>query len=119
MYVDDVADATVAALECETANGGIYNVGTGELVTVEHVARTLMEKYGRQVPLRISGNYRLGDIRHNYADITLANKKLGFNPSYSFEKGIEKFTTWVDEQEVMEDQYEQSIKEMRDRGLYK
>ena len=119
VYVDDVADATVAALECETANGGIYNVGTGELVTVEHVARTLMEKYGRQVPLRISGNYRLGDIRHNYADITLANKKLGFNPSYSFEKGIEKFTTWVDEQEVMEDQYEQSIKEMRDRGLYK
>ena len=100
-------------------DGKEYNVGTGELVTVEHVARTLMEKYGRQVPLRISGNYRLGDIRHNYADITLANKKLGFNPSYSFEKGIEKFTAWVDEQNVMEDQYEQSIKEMRDRGLYK
>ena len=64
-------------------------------------------------------NYRLGDIRHNYADITLARNILGFEPKWSFSQGIEQFTNWVNQQEIQEDKYEASIEEMKRKGLYK
>lgn len=83
------------------------------------VANTLCEKYGIQVPVTISGNYRLGDIRHNYADISLARRILGFEPKFSFTDGIAQFCKWVDKQEVQDDMYEISIEEMKSKGLYK
>ena len=55
-------------------------MGTGVATDVMTVARTLIENYGIEVPLTISGNYRLGDIRHNFADISKARRLLGFEP---------------------------------------
>lgn len=83
------------------------------------VARTLRQKYGSDVEIKVSGNYRLGDIRHNYADLTLANKLLGYTPSVSFDQGIGHFAAWVDNQEIQVDRYAQSIEEMKSKGLYK
>ncbi len=83
------------------------------------VANTLKKCYGVDVPVTVSGNYRLGDIRHNYADISLARKMLGFEPKWSFDAGIQQFTRWVDRQPVQQDNYELSIREMKDKGLYK
>ena len=83
------------------------------------VAKTLCNKYGMQVPITINGNYRLGDIRHNIADITLAKQILGFNPQWNFERGIERFVDWVNTQNIEEDKYESSIEEMKKKGLYK
>lgn len=119
VYIDDVADATILGLEVPEANGHVFNIGTGVATDVLTVAQTLCDKYGVQVPITVSGNYRLGDIRHNYADISLALKILGFEPKWTFEKGIEQFTKWVNEQEVQEDNYEASIAEMKAKGLYK
>lgn len=119
VYIDDVVDATILGLEVPEANGHVFNVGTGVATDVLTVANTLCEKYGIQVPITVSGNYRLGDIRHNYADITLARKILGFEPKWSFSDGIEQFTKWVNQQEVQEDKYEASIEEMKQKGLYK
>lgn len=119
VYIDDVVDATIRGLEEPEANGHVFNLGTGVKTDVLTVANTLCEKYGIQVPITISGNYRLGDIRHNYADITLARQILGFEPKWSFSDGIEQFTNWVNQQEIMEDKYEISIEEMKKKGLYK
>ena len=119
VYIDDVADATILGFEVPEANGHVFNIGTGVATDVLTVAKTLCEKYGVQVPITVSGNYRLGDIRHNFADISLARKILGFEPKWTFEKGIEQFTKWVNEQEVQEDNYEASIAEMKVKGLYK
>lgn len=119
VYIDDVADATILGLEVPAANGHVFNIGTGVATDVLTVAKTLCDKYGVQVPITVSGNYRLGDIRHNYADISLARKILGFEPKWTFEKGIEQFTKWVNGQEVQEDNYEASIAEMKAKGLYK
>lgn len=119
VYIDDVIDATVLGLEKDAANGEVFNVGTGVPVDVVTVANTLIANYGIDTPTRISGNYRLGDIRHNYADLTKIRKKLNFEPKVSFEKGIERFTEWVNTQEVQEDNYEKSIAELREKGLYK
>ena len=119
VYIDDVVDATILGIEKEEANGHVFNVGTGVATDVLTVARTLIEKYEIDVPVTISGNFRLGDIRHNYADITAARTILGFEPKWSFSDGIGEFVRWVNEQGVKEDKYEASIEQMKKKGLYK
>jgi len=119
VYMDDVVNATIFGLEKGKANGQVYNVGTGVPIDVLIVAQTLIKNYGIEIPLEISGNYRLGDIRHNYADITKSREELGFLPQWTFERGIEDFTRWVNYQDVTEDKYDKSILEMKKKGLYK
>lgn len=119
VFISDVVDATVLGIEKETANNQVFNVGTGVATDVITVATELSNNYGIQVPITISGNYRLGDIRHNYADITKARQLLGFEPKVSFKEGLKQFTNWVNTQEIEEDKYQQSIDEMKAKGLYK
>jgi dTDP-L-rhamnose 4-epimerase len=94
-------------------------VGTGIATDVLTVAQTLCKHYGIEVPLTVSGNYRLGDIRHNYADITLAKKILKFQPKVTFDEGIRRFVDWVNHQELQTDNYEASLEEMMQKGLFK
>ena len=119
VYIDDIADATILGLMVHGISGEAFNIGTGVAIDVLTVANTLRKYYGIDVPITISGNYRLGDIRHNYADISKARDLLGFEPKWTFEKGIEQFCKWVDNQPIQEDKYDSSIKEMKDKGLYK
>ncbi|MGF2413885.1 MAG: NAD-dependent epimerase/dehydratase family protein, partial [Ferruginibacter sp.] len=77
VFISDVVNATVLGIEKEEANGQVFNVGTGVATTVMEVASTLIANYKIDVPLNISGNYRVGDIRHNYADITKIKTLLG------------------------------------------
>jgi dTDP-L-rhamnose 4-epimerase len=119
VFINDVVDATILGIEKDTADGEVFNVGTGVATDVISVATNLIKNYGVDVPLTISGNYRLGDIRHNYADLTKIKSKLGFEPKYSFEAGLKEFTNWVNTQEVEKDNYQKSIDEMKAKGLYK
>lgn len=119
VYIDDVVNATVLALESEEANNQVFNVGSGVATDVITVANSLIRHYGTQTPVNITGNYRLGDIRHNFADLTRLRSSLGFEVSTSFDEGIRQFTSWVMQQEVVADHYNSSIQEMKARGLYK
>ena len=119
VYIDDVVDATILGLEKEEANNQVFNVGTGVAKNVLTVANELVKNYGIDVSINVSGNYRLGDIRHNYADLTKINRLLGFSPKVSFEVGLKNFAEWVNTQEVQEDKYQKSIDEMKAKGLYK
>ncbi len=119
VYIDDVVDATIAGMEVPEANAHVFNVGTGIATDVLTVAKTLCKYYGIEVPLTVSGNYRMGDIRHNYADITLAKQILGFQPKWTFDAGIKQFTEWVNQQELQTDNYEASLEEMKQKGLFK
>ena len=119
IYIDDVVDATVLTIESDEANNEIFNVGAGYALDVSKISNTLIATYKSSSRTTISGNYRLGDIRHNYADLTKIKQKLGFEPKVSFHDGITKFTNWVNKQDVMEDKYNKSIDEMKAKGLYK
>jgi len=119
VYIDDAVEATIAGLEEPKANGKVFNVGTGVATNVFTVAKTLCNYYGIEVPLKVSGNYRLGDIRHNFADITLSKNILHFSPKWTFDRGINQFTDWVNEQEFLTDNYEASLLEMKQKGLFK
>lgn len=119
VFIDDVVNATILGIEKEEPGWQVYNVGSGVPTDVLTVASTLKRKYNSDVAINITGNYRLGDIRHNYADLSLINKDLGFVPQYDFETGITRFANWVNEQEIQESKYEESLTEMKSKGLYK
>ena len=119
VYIDDVVKATILGIEKDEANFEVFNVGSGEQTTVLQVAETLREYYNANVDIKVTGNFRLGDIRHNYADLTKIKNKLGFSPDYNFQKGVKIFVDWVNSQEVQEDNYSKSIEEMKAKGLFK
>jgi dTDP-L-rhamnose 4-epimerase len=119
VYIDDVVEATIMGLEKEEANNHAFNIGTGVSISVNSVANLLLKNYNSMSRCRISGNYRVGDIRHNFADMRLAKEELGFRPSYDIEHGIEKFTSWVKKHAVSSYGYENSIQEMKLKGLLK
>jgi dTDP-L-rhamnose 4-epimerase len=118
VYIDDVVDATRAALVEPKANDRVFGIGSGQRTAVITVAKKLRALYGSDVPISVTGAFRLGDIRHNYADLTRARELLGFEPKVAFAEGIERFAAWVNSQEVQPDNYERSIVEMQSRGLY-
>lgn len=119
IYIDDVVNATILCIEKEEANGEVFNVGSGESKDVLTVANALVKNYGATVPVFVSGHYRLGDIRHNFADIKKIGNMLNFKPIVSFEEGIKKFTEWVNTQGIEQDQYIRSIEEMTLKGIYR
>lgn len=119
VFITDVIRATFLGIEKEEANGQVFNVGTGIPTTVQEVAEGLIKLYGKDVPVHISGNYRLGDIRHNYADLKKIQQLLGFRPAVSFAEGLRQFTEWVKAQEVKASRYDESIAEMKAKGLMK
>ncbi|MFH0709182.1 MAG: SDR family NAD(P)-dependent oxidoreductase [Pseudomonadota bacterium] len=119
VYIDDVVDATILGLEKEEADFEVFNVGSGKRTDVLTVAQTLQNEYDSDVNITISGNYRMGDIRDNYADLTKITETLGFIPKIDFETGIQRFAQWVKTQEIMTDNYETSIQEIKDKGLFK
>lgn len=119
VFIDDVVAATVAGIEMESANYQSFNVGTGVATTVLEVAETLMRNYGMEVPIQVTGQFRMGDIRHNVADMQKAKSLLGFEAKIGFEEGISRFTEWVNGQTIMADGYEASLEEMKKKGLLK
>ena len=119
VYIDDVVRATVAGVEHAHVEQEVFNVGSGVCTDVTTVARTLLSAYGADVPLRISGNFRLGDIRHNFADLTRVHDRLGFIPQVTFDSGIREFARWVEGQRIAGDDYQRSIEELKAKGLYR
>ena len=119
VYIDDVVQATILAIQNDDISSQSFNVGTGVQTTVLEVAEQLMLAYDKTVDLQITGNFRLGDIRHNFADLNKIKITLGFEPRFNFNDGIKLFADWVISQKVADDQYENSLAEMRSKGLLK
>lgn len=119
VYIDDVTEATVLAVAKALPAPMSFNVGCGRPVTVMEVARTLKRVYGSDIALRVSGRFRIGDIRHNCADLSRIGEVLGYAPKWSFERGIAEFCAWVEAQKIRPDRCLASLKEMKRKGLLK
>lgn len=119
VFIDDAVAATILAIEHKNAPGEVFNVGSGEPTNVLTVVEHLRKNLGAGGGYRVSGEFRLGDIRHNYADLTKISKRLGYAPQVSFSEGIKRFAAWVVDQGPSESAYDESLAEMRGRGLMK
>lgn len=114
--VRDVARACRLALESD-ASGETLNIGSGNDITILEVAHKLGRILGKEeIQPVISGRYRVGDIRHCFADITKATELIGYQPRVSFEDGLRELADWLEEQEVADHGIETS-KELEARGL--
>lgn len=117
VHVDDVAGALLAAIDAPEPVGEVLNVGLGEMTSVMDIGRRLSEAFGVEPQLKTTGEYRLGDIRHNCADIGRLKDKLQFQPTIGLAQGMQRFAAWVGGQPVPEDRLNSANAELKARNL--
>jgi hypothetical protein len=100
VYIDDVVNATIAGIERDINEYICVNVGAGVPISVLTVAKTLKTLYNAQSSVSVSGNYRIEDIHHNIADITVLKEQLEYQLATPFIDGIEKSAEWVKGQDI-------------------
>lgn len=117
VHVKDVALACRLALEKDAANGQVFNVGSGNSYPISEIATRLAAVLDKpELRPLITGKYRVGDIRHCYADISLAQEKLGFYPQVEFDSGLEELAAWLEGQ-IADDRVQEASAELAARGL--
>lgn len=115
--VKDVAYACRLALEKPEANGKIFNVGSGRKYTIREIAEKLAKVMNKpEIEPEITNKYRVGDIRHCFADLSKAQAILGFEPRISFEDGLAELAEWLEGQMAV-DKVMEAREELTSRGL--
>src|SRR5208283_3798425 len=117
VYVEDVVEATWRCIRSDADSVEHFNVGTGYRTTVLQVAEEIVRFLGSKSKISVTGAFRQGDIRHNFADMTKIDGALDFSPQFTFCEGLSRFLTWADGQAAVPTAYESALQEMRDRGL--
>lgn len=118
VHVKDIASGVIASLKNTESNGETINLGSGCNNRVIDIAEMLKKSYGSHSLLNITGDFRLGDIAHNKADITKAKRILNFTPKISLKEGLADFCDWVKNQVSDNSGYEKSLTEMENSGLF-
>jgi dTDP-L-rhamnose 4-epimerase len=115
--VYDVARACCLALEQPDSAAGVFNVGSGRSYSISEIAERLARVMGKEyLTPELTGKYRVGDIRHCFADITLARSVLRYEPQVALEDGLEELASWLEGQAAT-DRVEQASAELAARGL--
>jgi len=115
--VADIAQASRLALEKREANYEVFNVGSGNAYTIVEIAQKLSRILNKEeLTPEITGKYRVGDIRHCFADISHARKVLGYQPSRTLDEGLVELADWLDGQ-TAEDRVTLASNELAARGL--
>lgn len=117
VHVEDVADAMLAAVTVSQDPNTVINVGSGVATSVRTVAEELSHAFGRKPSLVVTGQFRIGDIRHNFADIERLKSILGVTPKVTLAQGLQRFARWVSSQPLPEDQLDKANQELRERKL--
>jgi dTDP-L-rhamnose 4-epimerase len=115
-----VGDAVEATWRCIKADGNVVdtlNVGTGQRTTVLQVAKDIAQHFDGPSAISITGAFRHGDIRHNFAELTKVRRTTGFVPQFTFEQGLRSFLEWAAAQNQSSSQHALSLDELRERGL--
>lgn len=114
--VYDIVQACQLALTVPAAEGQAFNVGSGRATTVADVAALVRGILGKDLEPDVCGKYRVGDIRHCFADITTARTVLGYEPSVTLEDGMIELADWLQDQ-AADDRVAEASRELASRGL--
>lgn len=118
VYIDDVVEATIRTINYSGQFVGALNVGSAQATSVMTVAQEIQAYFDSSSTIKVTGAFRMGDIRHNIADVSKLEQVLGFVPGVSFKQGLANFLGWAAEQ-APEDKaaYLRSVSELAARGL--
>ena len=115
--VYDIAQACRLALESPAAVGEVFNVASGSVYTVREIAERMAKAVGKpHIQPEITGKYRVGDIRHCFADIEKARRMIGYAPRVKLEDGLSELAAWLEGQAAV-DKVAQMKAELAARGL--
>lgn len=115
--VHDIARAGVLALSAPDAVGQAINIGSGHHYTIREIADRVGAAVGKEyIEPEVTGKYRVGDIRHCFADITRARELLGYQPRVSLVDGLTELAEWLEGQ-VADDRVDEASAELAARGL--
>ncbi len=118
VYIDDVIEATKRCITSTEHFVGAINVGSGMATSVRDVAQEVKTFFNSESTIKITGAFRMGDIRHNIADISLTKKLLDFVPNTSFKQGLSHFLSWASTQDIQDkSSYTKSVNELSAKGL--
>ena len=120
VHVDDVVEYNVRALASTAGESHILNVGSGVRSTLQDLAEAIANGLGRPNRTQISGQFRVGDIRHAAADLTRLRSALGQHAFHSLTGGVKTFTDWVATEGASDqanERFDRSLEEMRQAGL--
>ena len=119
IFIDDVIEVFSNIVNYEKKVSHVLNVGTGVATDLISLVKNLGEALKIKPIFSITGQYRLGDIRHNFADINKLSNTLNLSLSTSLIEGLQKFSSWVKHQKLEEDNYEYSLDILHKKGLLK
>jgi dTDP-L-rhamnose 4-epimerase len=118
IHVKDVAKACLSALESGRVDFQTMNIGTGTPVSILELAQALIDLYGADLVPYVSNQFRKGDIRHCYADITKAKELMNFQASTDLKKGLVDLVEWAKKKGWgVIDQFEKALIELEERQL--
>ena len=117
VYIDDVVEATFRAITLKGSYVGSINIGLGESHPVLSIAKKIKDYFKSTSEIRVTGDCRKGDIRHNKADITKLKDILNYTPQTSLDKGLEEFLGWAKSQPLPELMFNKSMQELEDKNL--
>ncbi len=117
--VHDVARACCLALESDAAPGAVLNIGSGESRSIAQVARKMAQLVGKaHLTPDITGKYRMGDVRHCFADVRRAESVLSYRAAIDFDTGLAELARWLDGQVgAASDHALEARAELETRGL--
>ena len=117
VHVKDIAQACRLSLEVPEAAHQVFNVGSGHRYTVQQIAASVARVLNKEyIEPEVTKNYRVGDIRHCFADISLARRVLGYAPRVSLEEGLAQLSEWLEGQQAV-DHVAKARAELQERGL--
>jgi len=116
VQVGDVARACRLALEGDGADGLPVNVGSGRSASVLEIARSLARLLAKEIEPELPGQFRAGDIRHCFADVSRAREALGFEAQVPLERGLSELAEWLEGQPAT-DRFDEAAAELTERGL--
>ena len=117
VHRDDVINAINLSLTNEKNDVNILNIGSGKQTSVLNLAHQMLSVANLQGSINIVEKYRIGDIRHNYADIRLAQSTIGYKPNVTLEAGLKRFVNWAENEPIYIDKTSQAMKELAAYGL--
>jgi dTDP-L-rhamnose 4-epimerase len=114
--VADVVQASLLAMDRNEADGLAINIGSGEPVSICEVALALAQALEVEIAAELTAKFRAGDVRHCFADISLARDRLGYTPNVRFTEGLKDLVRWLQWQQPA-DRAAEAVAQLSNFGL--
>ncbi|MGA7934435.1 MAG: NAD-dependent epimerase/dehydratase family protein, partial [Kovacikia sp.] len=118
VFVGDIAEAVLKCVTDEKPLNAVINVGSGQAVTLLEVVETIAQIVDKKTDFRISGRFRVGDIRHAVADMAQYKALFGTWEPTSLQAGLAQYLEWyLNQKPLSPNTLQASLKEMEQKGL--